>query len=430
MKIVKFEAENIKKLRVVTIEPDGSVVQITGKNGSGKTSVLDAIYYALGGERVIDGQPVRKGAKHGMVRLTLDDLIVSRRFVEDGGTTLQVESRDNRIYRSPQDVLNKLMGKLTFDPLAFQRLKPREQLDQLRAIAPVDIDLDKLAAENAVDYAARTDINREEKRLRAEAAGIVVPDGLGPKLDADELLLAIEKAGDANTARERRLANRNEAALTIRNLRAQAQTGFDEAARLRARAAELEKTAQDAVTGADDLQAKLDGAEPLPDVVDVGALRQQYDAAVAHNRLLEAVERQKDLLAQAFVKKEESEKLTARMLARDQQRAEAIARAPLPVPGLGFGDGMVTFNGLPFSQASGAEQLRVSVAIAMAMNPELRILRIVDGSLLDDDSLRLLTELATEHDYQVWIEMVDSSGTVGVVMEDGEVKAVHPSDAA
>lgn len=63
MKIIKFRADNVKRLTAVEITPDGNMVQITGKNGQGKTSVLDAIWWALGGKENIQGQPIRKVAR-------------------------------------------------------------------------------------------------------------------------------------------------------------------------------------------------------------------------------------------------------------------------------------------------------------------------------------------------------------------------------
>ena len=73
---------------------------------------------------------------------------------------------------------------------------------------------------------------------------------------------------------------------------------------------------------------------------------------------------------------------------------------------VGFTDEGVTYNGVPFSQASSAEQIRVSLAMAMALNPKLRVVRILDGSLLDADSMRQVAEMATAADYQVWVERV------------------------
>ena len=82
-------------------------------------------------------------------------------------------------------------------------------------------------------------------------------------------------------------------------------------------------------------------------------------------------------------------------------------------------------DGVPFNQASDAQQLQVSVAMAMAASPTLRLIRIRDGSLLDDDSMKLLAKMADAKGYQIWIERVDSSGKVGFVIEDGSLKGAN-----
>jgi len=92
---------------------------------------------------------------------------------------------------------------------------------------------------------------------------------------------------------------------------------------------------------------------------------------------------------------------------------------------MSFGDGVVMFDGVPFDQASTAQQLRASVALAMAANPKLKVIRVKQGSFLDDDGMKLLSDMAEELDYQIWIERVDSTGKVGIVIEDGAVVAVN-----
>ena len=122
--------------------------------------------------------------------------------------------------------------------------------------------------------------------------------------------------------------------------------------------------------------------------------------------------------------------LTETMAARSRAKADAITTAAMPVPGLGFGEGSVTFDGVPFDQAETSAQIRVGVAIAMAANPKLRVIRIKEGSFLDPDNLALIAEMARAHDYQVWLERVDTSGKVGVVIDDGQVVAVNGEPVA
>src|SRR5690242_20109026 len=101
-KIVRLEASNVKRLRAVAIEPDGSLVVVSGRNGQGKSSVLDAIWMALGGKKAFPRRPVREGAEEATIRLELDELVVERRIKPTGDTTLAVSSRDGARYNSPQ----------------------------------------------------------------------------------------------------------------------------------------------------------------------------------------------------------------------------------------------------------------------------------------------------------------------------------------
>jgi hypothetical protein len=92
------------------------------------------------------------------------------------------------------------------------------------------------------------------------------------------------------------------------------------------------------------------------------------------------------------------------------------------VPGLALGESGPTFNGVPLSQASGAERLRVSVAIGLALNPRLRVLLVRDASLLDENSLRLVAEMAQDAGAQVWLERVGDGDPGAVIIADGQVQ--------
>lgn len=424
MKIVSLSVSNIKKLKAVEIKPDGSLVQITGANGSGKSSVLDAIYMALAGTKAIPSKPVRKGADKARITLDLGDVIVTRRFTAAGGTSLIVEAADGARYPSPQKMLDDLLGALTFDPLAFSRMEPKAQLETLRGLVQLDVNVDQLDADNRRDYESRTDINRRAKTLRTQAEGIKVDaDGPTEPVDVSELTAEMQRAGEHNADIERRKANREKAATQIADNRAKIERGRAEADRLYQQANELEQVTNE-------LQAKIAAAGELPAPIDVADLRARIDAAAATNKAVQERALRADLERQAEACETNAAALTEQMDARAQQRADAIASAKMPVDGLSFGDGEVIYQDLPFAQACSAEQLRVSVAIAMAANPKLRVLRIKDGSLLDENGLQLIAEMAAERDYQVWIERVDTSGKVGIVMEDGEVAGAGGEETA
>ncbi|KKK49922.1 hypothetical protein LCGC14_3130170, partial [marine sediment metagenome] len=140
MKIIKLQAENFKRLSVVEITPQGNLVQITGKNMSGKSSVLDSIWAALGGKEAVPGKAIRKGQKKAHVKLDLGEVIVTRSFTQKD-SYLTVEGAEGSRHKEPQQVLDDLLG-FSFDPLRFSRQSNVAQYEAIREIANIDVDLD------------------------------------------------------------------------------------------------------------------------------------------------------------------------------------------------------------------------------------------------------------------------------------------------
>ena len=105
----------------------------------------------------------------------------------------------------------------------------------------------------------------------------------------------------------------------------------------------------------------------------------------------------------------------------DDRKANMIIDATYPVDGLTADDDCAMLDGVPFSQASHAEQLQCSVAIGLALNPTLKVLLIRDGSALDANSLEAITAMARDAGAQLWIERVGHGDECTVIIEDGEV---------
>lgn len=416
MNIVKLEAEHFKRLKAVSITPKGAIVPISGKNAQGKSSVLDAIWAALGGATHIQAAPIREGQTKARIRLDLGEIIVQRTFTKSG-TTLTVENAEGLAYKSPQRMLDDLVGALAFDPLEFTRMKPRQQYDTLKGLAHIDLDLEKLESENQRDYASRTAINKEAKGLQAQIENYVIPEDPGEIPDAGQLLDLI----DGLRERKRTIEADN-------SERARMEQAITTA---RSRFAELRQQLVDLKADIERQQQQIDalpGVESTEDLDgEISAMEEQIQgiSALTEKRSvrLAAQQRLSDLEAQAKAKEAESARLTEAMEARTKAKEKAISRATMPIPALGFGDGLVLYQGIPFEQASSAEQLRVSTAIAMAANPKLKVIRITDGSLLDSDSLAMLHAMAEENGFQVWLEVVSDTKNIGVVISDGEVIA-------
>lgn len=450
MKIINLKAENIKRLKAVDITPDGDVVVIAGKNGEGKSSVLDAIEMALRGKDFVPGKPIRDGQEKASVRLDLGKFVVERRFTASG-TYLEVKAADGAKYPTPQAILDGLTASITFDPLEFARMDAPKQVEALRRLIKLDVDIDALDAANKADFDARTDVNRRAKAALAELNGMeakLPPEAERPaaKVDVVALVGEVTKLKDqarADQVLRDRIANGETVIATTKNAAAlaekNAQERFDrEEAEEKARRekweadrkriideeVERQKTAAAEVVRLENALKALkdEAAKPTP------ATPEAIAEAEAKLQGAEGVNRAFALVEEAIAKKAaynalhaESEALTAKIDGRAKDRAAAIAAAKMPIDGLSLADGVVTFKGIPFDQASSAEQIRVSTAIAMAMNPELRVIRIKDGALLDDDSMSILRDMAKTGDFQIWIERV-GDGEVGVIIEDGSVK--------
>lgn len=404
LKIVQLTAENVKRLRAIDITPDPTMQVIAGRNAQGKTSVLDAIWLALGGGTAKKGtaKPVRDGETSAKVRLDLGQFVVTRTWDEAGRSNLRVESADGANYSSPQSMLDALIGKLSFDPLAFTRLSAREQRAALMDLVDLEVDIDALDAERARLYEERTQIGREGKAL-----GEVVVDESLP-VEEESATSLIQEIRDANEV----IANR-------RRLNVEADDVADDICRLEGQIKQLEAELADQRAELRSIEVAL---EKLPDVPDVDALNERLSRVedtnikIRYNNQARETRAKKTRLLQRY------EAHTAEIEAIDKKKSQALARAVFPVDGLGFDTDGVTYQGIPFSQASAAEQIRVSLAMAMAANSKLRVIRILDGSLLDDENLAIIRSMATDGGYQIWIERVGEDDETAVIIEDGQVK--------
>ncbi|MFN7588355.1 MAG: AAA family ATPase [Planctomycetota bacterium] len=401
--ILELRVENLKRLRAVHITPDGDLVVLSGQNGAGKSSVLDAIAMALGGRDQIPAEPIRRGADHAEVVVDLGEIIVRRTFTASGGGQLVVSNREGARFQSPQSMLDALVGRLSFDPLAFAREKPARQAEILREL--VGLDLAPLDAKRAELYAERTAVNKRAVSLRARFEAMPKHEAPAEPVDVGELaeqLKAAQLQNQENARQRQALAGARDTLATRR----------DRVAHLRAQLAQAEEAERSATEAVQNLEA---ATAKLQDV-DTSALLEQIRGAESTNRQV-----RENRQRQAAAAERQSAELTEQIEAVHQQKASAIAAAPMPVPGLGFGvDGVVTLNGLPLEQASAAERLRVSVAIGLAMNPRLRVLLIRDASLLDRESMRLVADMARAAGAQLWLERVEVDDQTTVLIEDGQ----------
>ena len=404
-KILSLQISNLLAITAAQIDADGKPVVIGGKNAAGKSSVLAAIEMAVGGGKRIPLEPVHHGAAKAHVILDTDDYLIERHFARSGKSTLKVTAKaDSQEVRRPQDLLDKFLGDLTFNPLAFDLMKPKEQREILMRLVGLDFAGDD--AKRAKLFEQRTDVNREVKRLDGSLATVPAPEKGLPK---DE----VSVASLADELEARRKFNASLAAA-----KAQHASSLDTVASLGRDIERLQNQRNEMQRKAESLAATIAKASPE----DEATVRQQITDAETVNAKVRAAKNRTTMQAQRDAKGADADRLTAQIDAIDAAKKAAVEAAKYPIPGLAVDDDGVRLGAVPFSQASQAQRLRASFAIAAANSPKLRVVLIREGALLDDDGLALLQQIAAEYDVQVWIEVVGDRDACTVIIEDGHVQ--------
>lgn len=433
--IIRVTAENVKNVKVVDFMPNRYITKITGANGAGKTSVLDVIFYALLGRKTLPANLIRQGQKKGFIRVETNTHIITRKLDEKGGS-LQIEVKaSGTLMKAPDDWLEGIAGDLGFDPLKFMRLKPEEQFAVLKGLVELEADLDDLETRNENDAETITRKKAEAKRLEAARDHITVDKTLPEETtDINALLAEARSVSDHNRQIEEETRSRERISHEIK-----------ESAALVDRLRQQLKAAEAAH---ESLKAVEKTWEPLAELKDRRALDDKISEASVTNTRITTNNANRKQRAQFDNDvdniKDELKNLEESVRARKLTIARTLEKAKFPVPGLSFetieegSSGrerknpkkIVTYHGIPLTDASSAEQIRVSTAIGMAGKPDLRFLLIREGSLLDENGWAILEQMAHENDCQILCEVVDTSGKVGIYLEDGEIKAVNAEPEA
>lgn len=425
MKLISLNAENFKRLKCVFIPVKDGVTKIVGKNGQGKTSALDAIAAAIGGAAATPEMPIRKGESKAVVLLDLEDYTVEKVWT-DKGASIKITAKDgSRVQGGPQGILDKLYGDLSFDPLAFTRLKPTEQAAMLARVAGVDLAKFKAQREGAADRRAADTRTLKAATAQLQGMPVMPPDTpdeeVSVKFLMSELSAAEKQVADFESVK-RNFTSKSAQVGTYAARLEQCRKEAEETARIAAKKVEIAlmdfNAAEKAAMEAKDLLDKT------PEPPDTNPLKQKLIESESINNKV----REKKMRAEKQKAVEELQKLVAAhdeaVKLIDKQKDEAIAAAPLPIKGLSITDGGIYLNGIPFTDLSASEQLAISTNIGLALNKNLKLILIRDGSLLDNDSMAALEKFAAESGSQILIERVDMGSETGVIIEDGEVKEI------
>jgi energy-coupling factor transporter ATP-binding protein EcfA2 len=419
MKIIKLTAENVMKLSAVEIVPQDNLILITGENGAGKSSVLDSIVMALCGKSTIPDKPIKDGADKGKIVVELEDYRIERSFTQ-GNSYLKIENSNGSTVKSPQKFLDELIGKISFDPLEFMNQKPDDQAEIFLSL--IGVDVKTLDAEEATLREERTMVGRDLKKSEVFISNNpfftevmnVEEQSIG------ELSSLLTSSIQYNQDWDRDFGENEGLKLKGAACRARIDQIQEEIEKLTNEAKSLDIEIDDLKTTYRTNRDHLD-AYPKRDISELQKKMSTFEEVnekVRSNRThLEIAEEIKEIKGQY-------ELLTRQIQAVDDKRKLLLSSAPMPVPGLSFESGKITFNGIPLAQCSDGEKLMISLGISMALNPTLRVLRIKDGSLLDEKNRKIIYDRIKDKDFQLWMESVSSDKSVGIFIEDGAVVAI------
>lgn len=410
-RIIELEASNFQKLQIVKIVPEDGSIVLKGKNAQGKSSVLDAITATLTGKTV--AEPIRDAQGEARIKINLGELVIERVWTSKG-TYLTVKSAAGAVYPSPQAMLNKLVGVLSFDPSQFMEMDEKKQVQVLKDLTGLDFsDID---AKRKMKYDERTAINRQITETQGQIAGI--PDVNAPDVEVSIAALSTEyqRRVDVNAVND----EKREQYADFQDV---CKRNTDERDALIARMAEIQSVLNNVnkIITADQraLATKEEEIDALSDL-SLTDITQQMQTAEETNRLVRQRIQRNELSGKMKKLDGVSNSLTDEIAKLDQLKQEKLKATKMPIDNLSFDDTGVRFNGKPIAKASDGEKLMIGLSIALALNPKIRVILMRKGSFLDEDNLKAAMEIAGKNNAQLWIERVGTAG-MGILIEDGRI---------
>ena len=445
MKTTRIKIKNL--FGIAETELDGSSVEITGTNGSGKTSVIDAIRYGLTNQSERD-YIIRKGASEGEILIETDNgLYIDRKKRTDKADYKSVKEGGKEV-SGPESMLKQLFTPLQLDPVAFIGMNKQEQNRIILDLIEFDWDLNwireqfgeipegvnydqnilqvlhDIQADNSVYFQTRQDINRDLKNKRAFIEEIA--SDIPAEYDADrwerynlgEAYRKLESIREENSRIERAKVFKDSYDNKLRGLEAdrEIQVSAEEKAiaaeregltstieRLKAeiRAADeklggLDRKLQDKIALADSQyeakKAKLAKDMQIADEyiakdpVDCSQLQEEVDTAERMKKHLNEYRRMQGLEADVKRLKTESDELTRKIELARTLPGQILETATLPVEGLTVENGIPLIHGLPVSNLSEGEKLNLCVDVALSKPNNLQIILIDGAEKLSDEN--------------------------------------------
>ncbi len=410
VKIAALEAENVKRIKAVALTPSPTGLTIVGgNNNQGKTSVLDALAWALGGEKFRPTAAVRDGA---LAPPHLKVILSNGVVVERKGKNSSLTVTDPTGQRSGQQLLNAFVEPLALDLPRFMQASDKDKADTLLNIIGVEDALTGLDREIKALYDRRTVIGQIGAQKRHAAEELTeYPDAPSEPVSAIELIQQQQEILLHNADNQRKRMKLAQLEEQEKQLGRRVQELSQELEMVEHQLTAVQQDVQDATKTVAQLQDEST-AELEQSIRNVEEINRQVSANLAKSKAQDEAER----YAQEYTA------LTEQIKAKRTARMDLLNGADLPLTGLGVEDGSLTYNGKHWQDMSGSDQLRVATAIVRRLNPDC-------GFVLLDKLEQM--DLATLAEFGSWLQAeglqaiatrVSTGGECQIIIEDGRVK--------
>jgi len=402
MKIAGIRIENYKNIELAELELDSKMNIISGKNGAGKSSVIEAMIDAIKGKQSLGKNPERKinkGKDKAVIQLETNELYITRTI-----TPKDVYLKAERIDGKPvtQTDLNNLFEESTIQITKMLHLSPKEQIDFVKEIAKIDTS----EVENKYKqvYDERTFDNRMLKQKKA------ILDDLGevPKVksvDSMEISNGLQEALAKNAAITKKITRKKE-------LRAKMDDTTLKIVEIQAALKKQEEYLKDLQ------RQEIEIVETEEMLIDTTEFSKKLEQADEINRQARKYAEYKKISIEVMQAKKKVEKRNDDLENLLKEREAIIANANLPFNGIEFDKNLgVVIKRIPFSEHSTAEKISIMAKIYAKQNPLLKVIYIKDGSLLDNETMKEIVEDQELGDYQFLIELVGETENSIIIRE-------------
>ncbi|MFV8064268.1 AAA family ATPase [Streptococcus pluranimalium] len=405
--INKLEIENVKRIKAVKIEPSATGLTIVGgNNNQGKTSVLDAIAWALGGNKFKPSQAMREGSA---VAPTLKVTLSNGLIVERKGKNSSLKVIDPNGQKGGQQLLDSFVEELAINLPKFMESTAKEKADTLLQIIGVGQQLAELEIKEKELYDNRHAIgviaDQKEKFAKEQP---YYPEAPKELVSISELI----QQQQAILAKNGENARKRQNVSTI-------QQNYDfktsEVERLKQQLAEAEEQLEQL---GNDLQIAKADALDLHDE-STAEIEESIAAIDETNRKVRANLDKDKAEEDAKTQRDQYHLLTTQIEAVRQDKRNLLTNADLPLEGLSVDDGKLLYLGQEWDNMSGSQQLMVSTAIVRKLKPECGFVLIDKLEQMDQDTLNQFGAWLEQEGLQAIATKVSTGEECAIIIDDG-----------